>query len=380
MAIEPRNHEGVALFLPNLEGGGAERVMVQLANSLSHRGLAVDMLLAQAIGPRLAELAESVRVRELGGRGVAAALPDLVLYLRRVRPAAVLSTLDHANVVAAWSGFLARSGTRVVIRQAMDPTGMPPEDRVSRCIARLMGVSYRLAQHVVVLAEDMRETMITMNGLDREGVTVIPNPVATERIREWASLKANHPWVDDPSTQTTPLVVAAGRLRPQKDFPTLLRAVAKAARQTPLRLAILGEGPDRAGLEALAAELGIRELTLLPGFKTNPYPWLARADVFVLSSLAEGMPNVLLEAMALGRPIVSTDCRTGPRELLDGGRLGKLVPVADSDAMASAILEVLAGDHPPESVLRNEITAFGIDTITDRYLDVLLPCRSDGGE
>lgn len=369
--MENDSSHRVAFFLPDLDGGGAERVMVQLANSFDSRGIKVDFLLAKAVGARLGDLAPGVRVLQLGGRGVLAALPGLVGYLRRTAPEALLSSLDHANLVAAWSGVISGRRTRVVLRQAMDPSGLSPVGLAAHLIGRLMGPSYRIADHVVVLADGMRETMLRSKRLDPRRVSIVPNPVSAERIRTLASQPVEHPWLTD-LPEGTHLIVAAGRLQPQKDFAMLLRAVEKAARVTPVRLAILGEGPERPYLTALAEDLGIGDHTLLPGFQANPYPWLARAEVVALSSRAEGMPNVLLEAMALGKPIVATDCPSGPRELLEGGRLGRLVPVGDESALAAAILTVLAGERPPESVLREAVDCYGIDAVADRYLAILV--------
>lgn len=370
--MRERSAPRIAMFLPALEGGGAERVMVQLANAFERRGIRVEVLLATAAGPRLKELSSGVHVIELGGGGVIKAFPQLVRYLNNDPPAALLSTLDHANIVAAWSGALARTRGRIVLRQAMDPLGMPPSGLSSRVVGRLMGPSYRRASHIIVLAEHMRETMVARKGIDPARISVVRNPVPSERIRALALEELDHPWLRAARGER-PLVVAAGRLTPQKDFSMLLNAVSRVARQTPVRLAILGEGPDQGALEAQARQLGVADVTVFPGFQQNPYPWMARADVIALSSRAEGMPNILLEAMALGRPVVSTDCPSGPKELLDSGRLGKLVPVGDDAAMAEAILQTIGGDHPSEEVLREAVAALGIDEIADAYIRLLVP-------
>ena len=359
----------VALFLPALEGGGAENVMVQLANAFHARGLRVEVLLARAFGPRLAELDPAVPLRELGGRGVLAALPALVAYLRRRRPAALLSTLDHANLVAAWSRALARAPTRLVVRQASDPDRAERPSLAGFAIRRLLGASYRRADHVVVMSEYVRGNMIARRRLAPERVSVVANPVPHARVARLAAEPLDDPWL---AAGSGPLVVAAGRLHPVKDYPTLLRAVARAAERAPVRLAVLGDGPERAELEALATALGITERVLFAGFRPNPYPWLARADVVALSSRSEGMPNVLLEAMALGTPVVATDCPGSPRELLDHGRLGKLVPVGDDAAMAGAILAVLAGDRPPAADLEAALGRHEVDAVAQRYLGLLL--------
>lgn len=362
----------LALFVPTLDGGGAERVMVRLANTFASRGILVDLLLARAVGAWLDKPQSRVRVLELGGRGVLASLPALIRYMRRTQPTALLSTLDHANLIAVCSRIMAQTGTRVVVRQASDSTGIRSSTLAEATIDLLMGPSYRHADHVIVLADAMRHSLIRSKRLDPEKVSVIANPVSIDEIRDLAKQDGQHPWLANTLPNTAgPLIVAAGRLQPQKDFPTLLRAVATIAQHSPVRLAVLGDGPDLGALVSLAAELSIDNVTLFPGFQPNPYPWLAQADVVVLSSRFEGMPNVLLEALALGRPVVATDCPTGPHEVLAAGKFGKLVPVGDAAAMASAIVAVLAGDRPSADVLRSAASAYGLEGIATKYLDIL---------
>jgi glycosyltransferase involved in cell wall biosynthesis len=196
---------------------------------------------------------------------------------------------------------------------------------------------------------------------------VIRNPVVTPDLDRLAAEPAAHPWLADASV---PVLIGVGRLTRQKDFPTLLRAFARVRRDRAARLLILGEGRDRQALLDQARELGVAGDVGFPGFQTNPYAWLARARVFVLSSAWEGSPNALTEAMALGVPVVSTDCRSGPREVLDGGRLGPLVPVGDEEALAAAIVEAL--DRPvPAPVLKAAVHDYDARASARRYLAVL---------
>jgi glycosyltransferase involved in cell wall biosynthesis len=167
-----------------------------------------------------------------------------------------------------------------------------------------------------------------------------------------------------------PVIVGAGRLQQQKDFPTLIRAFAQLNRARPCRLLLLGDGRERSVLEALIAQLGIGTDVQLPGFQHNPYPFLARADLFVLSSAWEGSPNVLTEALALGTPVVATDCPSGPREVLDDGRFGRLVPVGDADALLHAMADTL--DAPlPARTLGAAVVEYVVDASAQRYLALL---------
>jgi glycosyltransferase involved in cell wall biosynthesis len=202
-----------------------------------------------------------------------------------------------------------------------------------------------------------------------ERITVIYNPVFTPDLLHKAQEPVDHPWF---APAGLPVILGVGRLAEQKDFFTLIRAFALVRQHRPARLIIVGEGPDRPGLEALARELGVADDVSLPGFSTNPYAYMRQADVFVLSSLFEGLPAVLVEALAVGVPIVSTRCPHGPEEILQDGICGPLVPVGDAAAMADAICATL--DAPlPAHVLQERARAFALDTIVEQYKKVLDP-------
>ena len=206
-------------------------------------------------------------------------------------------------------------------------------------------------------------------GLSRERIASIYNPILTDQIKAQSILPVFHPWFD---TGKIPIILGVGRLVPAKDFPTLLKAFAHIRATRPARLVILGEGRERQILENLAIKLEIASDFSLPGFKANPYAYMSRATVFVLSSLLEGLPNALIEALACGCPVVSTNCRSGPQEILANGAFGSLVPVGDERALAKAILNTL--EHPSNAErLRARAAEFDIQTIAEQYLQVLLP-------
>jgi hypothetical protein len=263
----------LSLLVHSLAGGGAERMMVNLAGALAGRGLRVDLVAFRAEGPYLPMVPAAVRLVDLGAARIRAALPAMAGYLRRERPDAVLATM------------------------------------------------------------------------------VVPNLVA----------------------------LLARRLAPQKGFATLIRAFAEVRRRRPARLVILGDGPLRPELEALAGELGVGGDVALPGFVANPYAYMARASVFALSSAWEGFGNVLVEALACGTPVVAADCPSGPGEILDGGRFGRLVPVGDPEALARAILGTL--DRPPDpEVARGRARDFSVEGIAGEYLRALVADGPDGPE
>lgn len=372
----------LAIFLPSLAGGGAERMMLNLARGAVESGICVDLVLASAQGPYLGLVPAGCRLEDLGSPRVLAALPALVRYLRRRRPLVMLAAMDHANLVALWARALARVPTRVFVsvRSPLSREATESPTWAGRWLPRLARVFYPRAQAVIAVSRGVADDLERLVGTGRARVVVIPNPVVTPELGALMDETPAHPWAGDPEVA---LILAAGRLSPQKDFATLIRAFAllhgPGNGRGPLRLLILGEGPERPRLESLIRELGLGARVALPGFTDNPFAYMARAGLFVLSSAWEGLPGVLIQALACGTPVVSTDCPSGPREVLQDGRLGPLVPVAEPGALAAAMAQVL--DHPPDpDLLRSRAANYGLVAVTRRYLDVmgLEPKRSRG--
>jgi len=359
----------VAFFLPSLGGGGAERMILNLARGFAERGFKVDLVLARAEGPYLSQVPSEARVVDLGARRVLYALPGLVHYLRRERPQAMLSTLSHANIVALWARVIGRVPTRLVIREAnttrISVSGGPPLRR--RLIPVFMRLFYLGADAVVANSFGVAEDLAKL-GVPPDKIKVIYNPVVTPELFAKAEESVDHSWFrpDEP-----PVILGVGRLTKQKDFPTLIRAFALVRKERLARLMILGEGEERPKLEALVRELGLKEDVVLPGFVDNPYKYMKRAGVFVLPSLWEGLPNVLIEALALGTPVVATDCPGGSREILEGGKWGKLVSVGDVEALADAIVAVLSNPKLPEGAVERITRLFGLENIMAEYLRVM---------
>jgi len=359
----------LALFVPSLEGGGAERVMVLLANGLVARGAAVDLVLAQARGPNLARLDADVRVVDLRASRVIAALPALVRYLRRERPRAMLSALSHANVVAVLARGLAGVPIRLVLSEHNDLSSACAIDRRQRLLIGLMRRTYRRADGVVAVSAGVAADLAAVLGLPRARLEVIHNPVVTPALFERSAAPLSHPWFqpDQP-----PVVLAVGRLNPHKNFGLLIRAFARLRARRPARLLILGEGEQRRELEALVRKYGLERDVQLPGFVDNPYPYMRRAAVFAVTSRSEGFSLVLVEAMACGVPVVSTDCPGGgPAEVLQGGRWGRLVPVDDEAALAEALARAL--DAPRRGEARRRALDFSVDAAVTAYLKLLAP-------
>jgi len=362
--IRPR----LALYLPNLDGGGAERMMVNLAAGFAERGFPTDLVLAEARGPYLELVAPGVKIIDLASSGVSVSLPKLVRYLSRNRPAALLATLNHASVVALLARALSRVPTRVVIRESNMLFPQPASSFRSVSLRRSVRLFYPWADAHVAVSQGVADDLARYTKINPDKIQTIYNPVVTPELFSRARQRPAHPWF---APGEPPVVLGVGRLAQQKDFQTLVRAFAVAAKKRPARLMILGEGNQRTDLEALAKALGVGDAVTLPGFVDNPFSYMAHADTFVLSSRFEGLPGALIQAMACGAKVVSTDCPSGPYEILRGGQLAPLVPVGDAEALGAAIAESLAA--PPNPALQTRSCDFTEAHILPQYLQVLLP-------
>jgi glycosyltransferase involved in cell wall biosynthesis len=360
----------VALLLPSLRRGGAERVTVNLARGFAGEGVPTDLVVVEEGGALREEVPSAVRIVDLSARRVAASLPALARYLRRERPQVLLAAMVHANVVAAWARWLSRAPTRLVVSEHVTPSfGLRAHRRASArlLLPLLMRPSYALADAVVAVSEGAKADLVAHLGFSPERIRVIYNPVVTPELEELGQRSPGHPWLE-PGEE--PVILGAGRLHPQKDFVGLIEAFALVRRQRRVRLIILGEGAERPRLLALAAERGLACDVDLPGFVTNPFAFMARARLFALSSVFEGLPGVLIQALAMGCPVVATDCPSGPAEILDGGRHGRLVPPGDPDALAAAILAALA-EPPDRDAARRRAELFRLDRVLAQYREVM---------
>lgn len=364
----------ITIYLPSLVGGGAERTIVTLANGFIQLGYLVDLVLAKAAGPYLPDVDSKVNVVELQSSKllkllfsenfVVCAVPDLVRYIRRERPSTMLCALDAANVTAIWAKFLSGIRFRIVVSQhnVIRATKRNPF-RLSWHIPW----TYALADEVVAVSEGVARNLSHATGIASEKINVIYNPVDLPRIKDRSKEVAE--WSGF-NIHKDSYILAVGRLAEQKDFPTLIRAFNILRKTKPnLKLIILGEGRLRSSLTRLISELELEQSVFLPGFVDNPFSWMRSAKVFVLSSAWEGFGNVIVEAMACGVPIVATDCPSGPAEILQHGKWGRLVPVGDERLLADAICQTLNDSVPPDVSQRAE--EFGVANAVASYTSVL---------
>jgi glycosyltransferase involved in cell wall biosynthesis len=357
----------ITIFLPDLSGGGAERSMVILANALAARGYTVDLVLAIRRGVYFDELSEEVNLIDLGTTRAAGSLFAFIRYLKKRQPCVVIAVLNRVALISIWAKVISRLNFRLCVSvRAVLSEAYRRQSRVrSWIVTYLVTIFYHFADMVIAVSDDVRKDLINHFGLLPNKVVTIYNAFDLEYIQNQAQYEVNHPWLNH---KECAIVLGAGRLHPEKDFGTLLRAFALVLQKTDCRLVILGEGEEREKLQKLAHQLNISDKVDLPGFDPNPFKYMKRADVFVLSSRFDALPGVLLQAMALGTPVVATDCPGGVREILEDGKWGAIVPLDDLPALAEAILKGLRGELPDPTPRAAD---FAVEKIVDQYLKLM---------
>lgn len=360
----PLRKPRIAILAPLKEWGGIERKMLILCREFLAREVDVDYLLTR--GGRVPypdEFPGQVTVVDLETRGKLDAIPKLIRHVRANRPDAILTAKDHAAKVAILARVLGRFDARVYVKvtNTLSQTLRRP---LKRHAARWL---YRYADGIIAISHGVKDDLVDKFRMPEKKIHVIYNPMVTPDIPLRAAKSPDHPWLQ---AGEQPVFLGAGRLTPQKDFRLLVDAFARVRRHRLCRLIILGEGPERVAIERHADALGIRSDVCLPGYVADPVPWMARAAVFVLSSRYEGLGNVLVEALAAGAPVVSTDCPSGPAEILLNGQVGPLSPIGDADQLAANMCAMLERP-PPAALLAQASERFRSGRIADQYLRVM---------
>ncbi len=358
----------ISILLPDLRGGGAERINIDLAHEFARAEHDVEFVLMQARGELLEEVQASFSVVDLATLRARSLPTALARYLRRRRPYAILAAMWPLTVIAPLVVRLSGHRCKVLVSEH-NQLSVQYRDSGRGHIWSMrssMAVGYRLADHRVGVSEGVASDISNLSGLRSEKFHVIHNPVSTRSEPSMESINAAEAlWATPPGVR----IVTVGSMKAQKNHPLLLRAFARLNRAD-ARLMFVGDGQGRDALLSLARELGVEDRVILAGFHSDPTPFYQTADLFALSSDYEGFGNVIVEAMACGTPVVSTDCPSGPGEILEGGKYGRLVPVGDVEAMANAIAATL--DEPaPSEQLKDRAADFHPAKAAKPYLDLL---------
>lgn len=394
----------IALLSRGLTGGGVQAMMRNTANELVARGYQVDLLCRRRAGdagavppvgvnlhllktaPRFvgrwqawraapddfSVLAKPVLFGAIASDALAL-LPALKAYLASAQPAALISATTYANLAAVWARTLAEAPATRLLLSERDDLAQNLKEGVARRAWRwrhappLIGKTYPSAEATVAVSNGVGDSLAELSGMDRAKIHTVYNPVVTPALFAEAARDIDEPWL---APGAPPVIIAAGRLVAKKDFPTLLQAFARLRQTREARLMLLGDGPELSRIRAEAERLGVAADVKLLGWISNPAAYIARASVFALSSTREGFGNVLVEALALGCPVVSTDCPSGPAEILGGGAYGRLVPIRTPEAMAAA-LEATLASPPDVNLLKARGAEFTAERATGRYLELL---------
>lgn len=350
--------------------------MIRLANEFAKRGHSVDFVLAKEQGELVRDVASNVHIVNLGSNREWMALPGLLRYLKDSSPDVFLSAGDSSNIVGLWGKMLSSEDTKFVVSVHTNKSvhSRSGERWYGKLIPYLIRTSYPVADKIVAVSEGIKKDLTRIYPCIGEKTEVVYNPVIDQEIFEKAREPVSHPWLDN---REIPVIIGVGRLTLQKNFELLLNGFAKLCKDREARLIIIGDGNQRAYLERQAEELRIEDKVDLHGFVDNPYSFMANASLLTLSSNFEGLPTVLIESLACGCPVVSTDCPDGPQEILENGKWGRLVPVNNEEALADAMMASLSEEHDKDH-LQQRAMDFSVDKAIDNYLTLLFPDEDVG--
>lgn len=363
----------VGLFFGSFEGGGAERMMVNLAKGLAEKSIDVTVYVVNCTGPYLNEVPENIPIKSFDAKyGVKSIIPKIRKVLKKDGLTAFISTQMHINSAVGIASIGLKIKPKIIFREANTPSKIIN----SRIEGQIYKWCYSFADHFVAVSMGVKQDMVKYFSLVESKVSVIYNPAIDKSIYDKMNEEVDHPWFID---SAIPVIIGVGRFAPQKAFEDLVDAFIFVRKQRAVRLVILGkknEGSDYFKMiQKKINDSGFRDDIALLGFVDNPFKYLKRADIFVLSSKFEGLPGVLIQAMACGCPVVSTDCPSGPREILNNGEFGKLTNIGEHGELGKAIIETLKSD-PNKGKLEQRASFFSVDNSSKSYLELIQELNS----
>ncbi len=368
----------ITILLPSLSAGGAVRTAIHLAGGFAAHGYRVDLVVIRDDEALAGEVPASVRIVRLEATRLRLSLPALVRYLHCARPQRLISVTTPVNVIAILAVRLARTATPLLVAEHnhLSSKAAAADQLARRLMPAIVRWTYPWADGIATVSQGVADDLAAITSIDADSMFVIYGPHAIDEMIRQSRLPLEDPWF---APDAPPVILGVGRLEPQKDFSNLLHAFRELRSRRTARLVILGEGAERPALEQLIADLNLSNDVRLPGFDPNPFRYMSRARMFVLSSRWEGLAGVLIQAMACGCPVVSTDCPSGPHEILLGGALGSLVPMGDPQRLADGMQREMELPQPVEP-LRRRARDFSVNTAVDAYLNVMFPANHACGE
>lgn len=362
----------LTFFLPNYGDGGLERMFVNLASEISQRGITVYFIVGDRNKPYLNDLPTSVKLISLSHASSAGRVKELSTHICEAAPDAIMTARELGLPIALKAKRACRSQTRIYYRAVTNILASLSHRHLLKRIVGTLKLRqlrrwYWEVDGIIAVSHGVANDVHRISGIPVDHIHVAHNPVVTPSMLQIAESVPDHPWY---AVGQPPVILGVGRFTRQKNFELLIKAFAEVRKSRKVRLIILGNGARKEEFVELAKKLNIAEDVAFPGFNPNPYAYLSHSAMFVLSSNWEGSPNVLTEALAVGCPVVATDCPSGPRETLQDGKFGILVPMDDALAMADAIRQTL--DHPlPRHTLQNAVTPFHVSASADEYLSAM---------
>ncbi len=338
--------------------------MLMFCSEALQHGFRVELVLCREEGLFQELVPPGLSIVNLRCKRTVHAVPKLARYLTTTRPDALFSTVRNVNIVAICAAKLSGLKIPVIVRESSAPLSSPKESSLDQLAYRLVPIAYRFAQSIIAVSDGVAHELVSMSSALKQRVTVIPTPVISTEMLAQAEHPIDHPWFSRPES---PVIVCAARIERYKGYDTLVRALQHLRERIDAKLVILGGGTYQAEITRKVAELQLSDHIDFLGFVTNPFPYMKRANAFVLASEHEGLPNVLVQAMAFGTPVVSTDCKSGPAEILCNGRYGHLVPVGDAPALARALEEAVGRPRQEESQ-KYVHTKYSAKQATAKYL------------
>jgi len=362
------------IVIHNLRGGGAERVLVNLLKGLDRNDFSIRLIVYERIFDY--PLPENVEVTSLDIeasrnlfkliKGFVLKIIRLALLFRKGSPDVIFSLLSSTNVTVIIAKLLSGAKSRVIVSEHTYPSVNLSNEMYGGITRLFMKRCYPKADKIIAVSASIKQDLVLNFDFPETKIEVIYNPVDIGEITRLSEEAVEHPWFQG----KIPVIVSVGRLTRQKGYPNLLKAFSLVRKELPCLLSIIGEGEDRRTLLNLAENLGIERDVEFLGFQNNPFKYMGRSSLFVLSSLYEGFPNVILEAMALGLPVISADCPSGPGEIIENQKNGILVPVQDERILAGAIIKVMRDESVRRmlgSAARIRAGDFALEKIVNDY-------------